>query len=358
VGGIHARVLKTLDQSEFCAVCDVSPSRAIEFAREFHTAAHTDVAQMVGKEGIEAVAICTPHPLHAEAAIAAMEAGANVLIEKPLAANLTDCDRILGAAARNRKEGGVVSQRRFFTPVLRIKAVIDAGKIGRPILGTVQMFSWRDAAYYASDPWRGKWATEGGGVLVNQSPHHLDLLMWLMGPVVEVIGYAANLGHPTVEIEDTAAACLRFESGAIGNIVVSLCQKPGIYTKIHIHGENGGSVGVQTDTGATFIAGVTAIEEPPITDLWTIAGEPATAARLAEKDRRAFLERQDGDYYHRLQYEEFLDACAAGRKPMVTGADGRRVVELFRAIYLSNMERRAVRLPLEADNIDPAKINL
>src|SRR4029453_5383321 len=111
---------------------------------------------------------------------------------------------------------GVVSQRRRFEPVQRMKAAIDAGKIGRPILGTFSMFSWRDEAYYRSDPWRGKWATEGGGVLVNQSPHQLDLVQWVLAAIAERTGGWAKLNHPYIEVEDTALAVIRFKSGALG----------------------------------------------------------------------------------------------------------------------------------------------
>ena len=181
--------------------------------------------------------------------------------------------------ARRRARGhhtklGVISQRRWYEPVRRMKDAIDAGKIGRPVLGTFTMYSWRDPAYYRSDPWRGRWDTEGGGVLVNQSPHMLDLLLWLMDDdVAEVSGYWANLNHPTVEVEDSAVAILRFRRGGLGSIVASLSQKPGIHTKVHIHGSSGASVGVETDRGATFIAGVSAISEPPLNDMWTIPGE-------------------------------------------------------------------------------------
>ena len=166
-----------------------------------------------------------------------------------------------------------------------MKAAIDAGKIGTPVLGVFQMYSWRDPAYYLSDPWRGKWDTEGGGVLVNQSPHQLDLLLWFMGPAAEVSGYWANLNHPTVEVEDTAVATIRFRNGGLGSIVTSLSQKPGIYTKVHVHGSNGASVGVETDRGPTFIAGVSAIAEPPLNDLWTIPGEEHLLAAFQAEDR-------------------------------------------------------------------------
>ena len=166
-----------------------------------------------------------------------------------------DADAMLAAARKAGVTLGVISQRRFYEPVLRIKAAIDAGKIGRPALGVFPMFSWRDPAYYASDPWRGRWDAEGGGVLVNQSPHQLDLLRWFLGDVEEVSGTWANLNHPEVEVDDTAVATLRFRNGGLGSIVTSLSQKPGLYTKVHVHGTNGASVGVETDRGATFIAG-------------------------------------------------------------------------------------------------------
>src|SRR5262249_62014545 len=120
--------------------------------------------------------------------------------------------------------------RRFYEPVRRMKDAIDAGKIGRPVLGVFTMYSWRDEAYYRSDPWRGKWATEGGGVLVNQSPHMLDLLRWFMGPIAALTGCWANLNHPSIEVDDTAVAVLRFQNGALGSIITSVAQKPGIYT--------------------------------------------------------------------------------------------------------------------------------
>ena len=302
------------------------------------------------------MSVSTPHPIHMPAAVEAADGGAHVLIEKPLAASLRDCDLMMEAATRNEVQLGVVSQRRFFEPIERMRSAIDAGKIGKPVLGTVVMLSWRDAAYYSSDPWRGKWATEGGGVLVNQAPHLLDLLQWFMGPVEEIVGYAENLNHPSIEVEDTALACLRFRNGGVGSIVVSLSQRPGIYTKLHIHGSNGASVGVQTDTGATFIAGVNSIEEPPVNDLWTVPGEETQLPSFIAEDHRRFLERADSDYYHKLQISDFLQAAIAGRRPLVTGGDGRAVVEIFRGIYLSSREHRPVRMPVVEELAGPLPI--
>src|SRR5204863_3853827 len=149
---------------------------------------------------------------------------------------------------------------------------IDAGRISKPVLCTFTMFSWRDEAYYKSDPWRGQWAAEGGGVLVNQSPHQLDLLQWFLGEIEELTGYWANLNHPSIEVEDTALAMIRFKSGGLGSIVTSLSQRPGLYTKVHVHGSNGASVGV----------------DRPRRDLrgWRVRGGRAAAQRSVDRTRR------------------------------------------------------------------------
>lgn len=326
VGHLHAAALAEL--SQFTAVCDQDPTRAAAFAAQYAAKPYTDLATLLDDSTPDALIVCTPHPLHAAPAIAALERGVHVLVEKPLASSVADCDRMLEAAARSGARLGVVSQRRFFEPVLAMKAAVDIGKIGTPILGTVAMFSWRDEAYYRSDPWRGKWSTEGGGVLINQAPHHLDILQWLMGPIREVSGEWSNLNHPYIEVEDTAVANIRFANGGLGNIVCSLSQNPGIHTKIHIHGANGYSVGAQTDGGATFIAGMSGtILEPAYNDLWTIPGESAPTYN-APADPIS--------HYHRLQVNDFLSAIDAHRPFVSPAEDGRKVVALINAIYESS----------------------
>ena len=352
VGATHARALKSLPESDFVAACDASPDRAEAFGSTYGVTPFADVAAMLTRARPEAVLLATPHPLHAGAAILAVGAGAHVLVEKPLAATLRDCDAMLLASKKAGVTLGVISQRRFYEPVIRMKAAIDAGKVGKPVLGVFQMFSWRDPAYYASDPWRGRWDAEGGGVLVNQSPHQLDLLRWFLGDVEEVGGVWANLNHPEVEVDDTAVATLRFKNGGLGSIVTSLSQKPGLYTKVHVHGSNGASVGVETDRGATFIAGVSSIAEPPLNDLWTIPGEEHLLAAFQAEDRARFAGLDAANHYHALQIRDFLRACLEGRPPLVTGEDGREVVALFTAIYRSHREGRPIRLPLNAEDGD------
>lgn len=346
VGELHAFALSQLPQSKFVAACDTQRSRATQFAEKFGGEGYDSVSEMIDKAGLDAVAICTPHPLHEEPTVLAARSGVHVLVEKPLASSLEACDRMIQAAEDGNVKLGVVSQRRLFEPVQRMKQAIDAGKIGLPVLGTFSMFSWRDQAYYESDPWRGKWATEGGGVLVNQSPHQLDLLQWFMGDIAEVSGYWGNLNHPYIEVEDTAVAIIRFKNGGLGNIVTSLSQNPGIYTKVHVHGSNGASVGVQTDTGASFVAGVSEIAEPPLNDIWTIPGEEHLLTDFESQDRKHFGSINATQHYHKLQIEDFLNAILNDTDPLVTGREGRIVVEMFTAIYRSNELKRPIEFPL------------
>jgi len=245
-----------------------------------------------------------------------------------------------------------ICQRRFYHPCLRIKQAIDEGKIGRPIFGTVNMLGWRDEAYYNSDPWRGSWKGEGGGVLVNQAPHQLDLLQWYMGPIEELFGYWSNLNHPYIEVEDTAVAVIKFKNGGIGNIIVSNSINPALFGKVHVYGENGAAIGVQTDGGAMFIAGVSNITEPPINDLWTIKGEEHLLEKWKQEDTGFFHRIDPMQYFHERQVEDFLRAVINGTQPLIDGEEGRKTVEIFTAIYRSNRDQKPVKFPLQPENRD------
>ena len=346
VGHLHAAALRGLPESEFVAVCARTPEKADAFAEKYRVAAFTNVTEMIARSKAQAICICTPHPEHAAPSIAAAQAGVHVLVEKPLASSLGDCDAMLAAARANKTVIGTVCQRRFYPPCQRIRRAIDSGQIGRPVLGTATIFGWRDEAYYRSDPWRGSWQKEGGGVLVNQSPHQLDLLLWYLGEVDEVFGYWANLNHPYIEVEDTAVAAVRFKSGALGSIVVSNSQNPAINARVSVHGAGGASVGVQTDGGAMFVPGLSQITEAPFNDLWTIRGEEHLLTQWKEEDARLFNSVNPMEHFHRLQIQDFLRAIIGQKQPSVTGEDGRRTVELFTAIYRATRDRKPVRFPL------------
>ena len=346
VAHLHAKAISNIPYAHLSGVWNRTSSKAVDFASLYNTHAYPDISTMVADTKSDLVIVCTTHPYHKQPAVEAALAGANVLVEKPLASDLQDCDDIIATCIKNNVRTGVISQRRWYEPVKRVKQAIESGKIGKPVLAEVTMLGWRDKAYYNSDDWRGKWKTEGGGVLVNQSPHQLDILIWLMGEIDEVYGLWRNLNHPFIEVEDTALAIIKFRSGAIGNVLVSNSQKPGLYGKVHVHGENGASVGVQTDGGAMFIAGSTGVAEPPVNDLWTVPGEENLLKGWIREDTETFNNCDPTVRYIQYQIEDFLQSIGDGKEPSVTGEDGRRTVELFTAIYRSTRDNKPVKFPL------------
>jgi len=167
--------------------------------------------------------------------------------------------------------------------------------------------------------------------------------------VAELTGYWANLNHPYIEVEDTAVAVLRFKNGALGNIVVSNSQNPALYGRVNVHGSNGASVGVKTDGGAMFIAGMSNITEPPINDLWTVPGEEELLKKWQKEDSDFFLTINAVEYYHQLQMSDFLKAVMAGRDSSIPGEEGRKTVEIFEALYRSQRDRQPIKFPLKPE---------
>lgn len=346
VGHFHAHAYQASPYSNLVACFGRNMEKTQAFAAQYGIKPYTDLKKMVEETGVQAVSICTPHPNHAALAVECAKLGLHIAIEKPLAASLEDCDAILDAVRENSVIGTTICQRRFYRPAMRVKQAITEGKLGKPILGTVNMLGWRDMAYYHSDPWRGTWKGEGGGVLINQAPHQIDLLLWYMGEVDELYGMWDTLNHPELEVEDTAVCVIRFKNGALGNIVVSNSQNPALFGNVRIHGSNGASVGVQTDGGAMFIAGVSGIAEPPVNDLWTVAGEADKLSQYKQEDRDFFNSIDSTYYFHIAQINDFLSAIPERREPLITLEDGRRTVELIIGIYRSMRDGRPVKFPL------------
>ena len=350
VAHLHAKAVQNLPNAKLAGVWSRSENSAKTFAAQYNVPIYTDVETLIQNEKIDLAIVCTPHPFHLGPAEKAAAAGAHVLVEKPLASTLEDADKIISACKKAGAKLGVISQRRWYEPVKRVKEAIEAGKIGKPVFGTINMLGWRDKNYYDADEWRGTWKMEGGGVLVNQAPHQLDILLWFMGEIDEVYGLWRNLNHPYIEVEDTAVAIVKFKNGGIGNVIVSNSEKPGIYGKVHVHGENGASVGVQTDGGAMFIAGMSGILEPPVNDIWSVPGEENLLEKWKAEDSAHFSSIDPMVYYMERQIEDFLDAIANNHEPLVTGEDGRRTVELFTAIYRSTRDNKPVKFPLHPEN--------
>ena len=355
VGRAHAEAYARLPESTLVAVCDSNPERLKVTGETYAVSCYTDVSDLWRDDRVEVVSVATPHPSHAAIAIGAMESGRHVIVEKPMTVDLREADAMIACAHRTGCTLAVIFQRRFWPAALRGRKAIEDGKLGPIVSGECELTWWRTEAYYRRDPWRGRWDTEGGGVLCNQGIHALDMFQWYMGPVDTVWARWANLSHPYIEVEDNAVAAVVFESGALGVIRMSTSSRYS-RTRVTVHGSNGASVGV--------------IEEPEgavgYNDLWTIPGEES----VREASMREHVEKGEFIYrspmsehlptwytgyrykapaapsYHAIQIQEFLRAIREGREPLVNGQEGRKSLELMRAIYRSGRTGEAVRLPL------------
>jgi UDP-N-acetyl-2-amino-2-deoxyglucuronate dehydrogenase len=334
IAAIHAKALAALPEADFVACCDREIDRAADLAAQYGVPnVSDDVVDLFRSGMVDAALVCTPHPAHEPVVMAAADAGVHVLCEKPIATTLVEADRMIAAADRAGIKFGVIFQRRFWPSVQRMRAAIDAGKIGTPILGECAVRLWRGPDYFAMDPWRGKWATEGGGVLMNQAVHSIDHFQWFMGRAVEVSGRIATLRHGGyIDVEDTAVATVRFESGALGVIHASSTFQPAYGFRVAVHGDNGATISVwERNEG-----------ELGVNDVWSIPGEEALREQwLAEDDgKEGFPD------YHILQIQEFLQAILADRDPAVTGAEARKSLEIILAIYESSRTSLPVPLPM------------
>jgi predicted dehydrogenase len=333
VANLYAEAIGAAGNAELVSVCGRNRERRNEFAAKWKIASRDRAEEMAKLDSVDLTVVATPHPQHRDGVMEALAAGCHVLVEKPMAVTAAQCDEMIAAAERAGRVLSVVSQRRWFPACRRIREAIDSGKLGKPCLLQLTILGWRDEAYYKSDPWRGKWDAEGGGILINQAAHQIDLMNWFMGPIAEIQGYWDNFNHPYIEVEDSAVAVLKFKSGGLGSVLVSNSQKPGIYAKVHVHGTSGASTGVQTDGGAMFIAGMSTITEPPLNDLWTIPGEEKLLDKFRSDDEAFFKTINATVYFFTRQLKDLCQALLEGTPPPTTGEDGKETVKFIETLY-------------------------
>jgi predicted dehydrogenase len=325
--------------AELRAVATRHESSARAFAEHYDVPrVYTDWRDLVGDSELDAVCVATPTGTHAAITIAAAEAGKHVLTEKPMAGSLQDADAMIAACEASGVTLGVIFMYRFMDTALRLKHAIDAGLIGRPILGECIGKFLRGQDYYDSGEWRGTWAGEGGGSLMSQTSHTLDLLIWILGDVACLSGFYTTTATHTIETDDLAVASLRFRSGALGSVVSSTAIQPPADRVLTIHGERGtvGLVGdrlARWDVPGPVDASVDALLRAPSED----RGD--TAARAGYVDSEL----------HRRQIEDFVAAVEEGRQPLVDAREGRRSLEVMRAIYQSSDSARVVTFPVREE---------
>jgi predicted dehydrogenase len=327
IGATHAAALVDTDGAELVAVVDEMAERADALGTRHGVPAYRSLDEMLRKERLDAVTICTPSGAHAEPAIVAMQAGFHVLVEKPIEITLGRIDRMLSAQRESGVVLGGVFQHRFDHASQVVHRLMDEGAFGTVVLGTANLLWWRSQGYYDSGAWRGTWALDGGGVLMNQTIHTIDLLLWTLGPVAAVRAYTDTLAH-RMETEDTAVASLRFTSGALGTIVATTAAYPGVATRLEILGTAGSAI-VQNDR-LTYLH-LARDESAPAGDYGAAPaghGDPASGGALSDS---VAVEVNS----HTAQIADFVAAVREGRPPLVHGRAARAPVELIEAIYRS-----------------------
>jgi predicted dehydrogenase len=276
--------------------------------------------EMLADPTVDVVCICTPSGQHAEQAIAAARAGKHVLVEKPMALSLADADAMIAACERAGVQLGVALQRRVTPPFQRIHRAIEAGDLGELTLGVVTIPYHRPQAYFDQADWRGTWALDGGGVLMNQGIHLVDLLVWYMGDPAEVQARAGTL-HREIEVEDTLAATLRFDSGAQATITATTTAAPGFPHRVEIYGTGGGIQVEGESVGRWELADPAGASVEPVP-----VGRAASAG--AGGDPRGIAATG-----HIAIVRDFVEALRAGRAPQIDGREGRRSLAAVLAIY-------------------------
>ena len=339
IAKFHARAIKDLPGASLAACYSRSSERADAFAKEFGCRGYDSLEAMLADPAVKIVTVCTPSGAHLEPTLAAVRAGKHVIVEKPLEITLARCDEIIRAADKAGVIVSTIFPSRFHESSGLMKQAVQQQRFGRITLGDAYVKWYRTQQYYDGGAWRGTWHLDGGGALMNQAIHSVDLLLWLMGPAVEVTAHTATLAHERIEVEDAAVATVKFANGALGVIEASTAAFPGELKRVEISGSHGTAVLREEDIITWKFAEQTKEDE-------------ALLARMANKTQTgggAADPAAIGHHGHRLQFENVLQAIQSGQPPLIDAAEGRRSVELILAIYQSAATGQAVKLPLAAD---------
>jgi len=339
IGPQHARALAALpDDAQLVAVADAVPDRAADLAEKYGCDHTSDIAAFLARPDLDAVCICTPSGMHAAHAIKAIRAGKHVVIEKPVDVTLKAIDELIAAQRATDLRAAVISQHRFDLATQIVHDAVRDGRFGKLTVGTAQITWWRGQRYYDSGEWRGTWTLDGGGSLMNQGVHTLDLLQWIIGPVAEVCAYAGLLAHERMEVEDAAMAILKFENGALGVVEATTAAYPGLTTRLKVHGDRGSAVidndelsyyhsAPEGEAGAAYGASGSGNQ-----------AEEVLAGRASGGGENAAADPSSLGLQHADQLRDFIAAVREGREPLLNVERARQVVAVILAVYESARE--------------------
>jgi len=328
IAGVHAKAISEMEGHSLHSVISRRPEGADSLKAEYAPIVFTDLKEFLADENLDVVTICTPSGAHGEAAKLALLAGKHVLVEKPLEVTTERIDQLMHIAGASEKTLACILNRRFNPAMDAAKKAMSDGRLGTMTSASCYVKWFRDQAYYDSADWRGTWALDGGGCLMNQGIHAIDSLIHLAGPVRAVRGAAAGrLAHTGIEVEDTACAVIEFESGACGVIEGSTCSwsKNGHPARIQLTG-NEGSIFMADEAFEVWeFKDETSADDQLRQDLMKGAGPALGAA-----DPKAISYEQ-----HQRNFEEVVAAIEEGREPATSAAEGRKSVAVIEAIYRS-----------------------
>lgn len=325
ISSVHAGAIASIDGAELRGVTDIDIPRASEFALRYKTSVKETVEEMLCDDSIDALCICVPSGRHAALAIMCANAGKHVVIEKPMALTEKSAEKVIAACKENGVVGTVISQMRYSEDILRVKEAIDGGIFGRIISVHLEMYYYRTQDYYKGSGWRGTWAMDGGGALMNQGIHGVDALSFIMGGVETVTGTVKTLVRD-IEVEDTAAAVLTFKNDAIGTINASVVTYPGYPRQIKINGERGSVI--LTEKNVTYCDVPEFGDIKPVQSIHSGSSDPSNTP-------------VEG---HALQLKDFINAVTTGGKTRSDVRDGCDTIKIIEGIYKSS--RDGIRITL------------
>lgn len=317
IANIHADAIKNIENATLVGVADNYFEFAEKFAVKHGVKAYANYQEMLADEDIDVVCICTPSCFHSSNAIEAMSAGKHVVLEKPMALSTKDADEVIKVSEKTGKLVTVICQLRFSADIQRVKKLIENNAFGRITLCSLYMKYYRSREYYASSNWKGTLKFDGGGALMNQGIHGIDLLEYMVGDIKDIQGKIRTLSHQ-IEVEDTAVAMIEFKNGALGVIEGSTCAYPGFERKIEIHGDKGYVVLIENNIAKLMIDG----QEQAVADFDVIATASDPSAVQSAM--------------HKLQIENLIDAIEGKKKLLINCKEGRKAVRVIEEIYQSS----------------------
>lgn len=317
IGPLHCESVSLIENAQLVCVCDLSEEKAKKYAQKYACDYTLSFDELIAREDIDLVHVCLPSGMHASFGIKAAKAGKHVIVEKPIDVSLEAADALIRVCHEANVKLCCISQHRFDPDIAYLKKAIDDGALGRITFGGSHTKWYRSQEYYDSGDWRGTWALDGGGALMNQSVHYVDMVQYLCGPVAEIQAQCATLAHERIEVEDAAVATLRFRSGALGLLEGNTTAYPGFCTRLDIYGSKGGVV----------------IENDVVKE-WRVDGYPAPESAAKDGPTGAASAVIYGKS-HTRQISDMVDAILQDRDPLVTGEEARRPLEIVLKVYES-----------------------